>query len=596
MRMRTFFTSLALIVLTTSLGLSQYSARESFEYPTGDSLAAATGQAKNGWADSWTYDNGTSGLMAMGTVDLPYGDLNYPITNIGNHVTVSNPGGWVAARYTRHLDKVWPDEAGKVYWTSFIFEAKGVPTGNTYYCLKLFSGSGEVMAIGKSGGGTLYSCGSGWAGGAGDDVSTVTCEGGPVWLVTKTVMSGDANNDRTYMWINPDPSGAEPDTNVADVKRWTAMSSGFDNVRLECGGADSMQTNWDELRLGTSWSDVSSKLSSGVNFTLEEFNYANGTVLDETVGTAGNGWAGSWGWLEGTKGSVVVADTGFTYGDLSYPVPNSGLHLTGVNSGGAWQYQRWGRYLSEPSTDASGNVYWLSFLMEMRGSWNANSWAGVGLYDSTKEGPLFGKGWGATVYSIGSSADQGRTTTSWDSGPMWAVVKVFMSGDTLEEKLYMWLNLDPKGAEPDTALADAKYIQKMNNGFNRIVYHFGGEFPDEILSVDEIRLAKKWVDVSSPYTSIREVESVPTKYNLSQNYPNPFNPTTRISYNLETVSDVRLTVYDMLGKEVARLATGLQNAGPHTVEFNATNLTSGVYFYQLQTGNTIATKKMLLLK
>jgi len=91
-------------------------------------------------------------------------------------------------------------------------------------------------------------------------------------------------------------------------------------------------------------------------------------------------------------------------------------------------------------------------------------------------------------------------------------------------------------------------------------------------------------------------EKTPWKFQLSQNYPNPFNPTTAISYQLSAVSQVKLKVYNMLGQRVRTLVNEKQEAGKHTVVFDATGLASGVYFYRLSTDNGyIQTKKMILL-
>ena len=74
-------------------------------------------------------------------------------------------------------------------------------------------------------------------------------------------------------------------------------------------------------------------------------------------------------------------------------------------------------------------------------------------------------------------------------------------------------------------------------------------------------------------------------YNLSQNYPNPFNPSTQIKYSLAQDADVTLKVYDMLGTEVAKLVNETQTAGNHTINFNARDLSSGVYIYRLKVSN-----------
>jgi hypothetical protein len=90
--------------------------------------------------------------------------------------------------------------------------------------------------------------------------------------------------------------------------------------------------------------------------------------------------------------------------------------------------------------------------------------------------------------------------------------------------------------------------------------------------------------------------SIPTVYSLSQNYPNPFNPTTNIKFGLPKAGDVSLVVYDILGRKVAELVHGNLTAGYHIVNFNATNLASGVYFYRIKAGDFVSVKKLMLLK
>jgi hypothetical protein len=83
---------------------------------------------------------------------------------------------------------------------------------------------------------------------------------------------------------------------------------------------------------------------------------------------------------------------------------------------------------------------------------------------------------------------------------------------------------------------------------------------------------------------------------LEQNYPNPFNPTTVVTYLLPVASNVKLIVYDLLGRPVATLVNERQAAGRHSVKFDAGGLSSGVYFYRLQAGNFVRTKKMILVQ
>ena len=97
-------------------------------------------------------------------------------------------------------------------------------------------------------------------------------------------------------------------------------------------------------------------------------------------------------------------------------------------------------------------------------------------------------------------------------------------------------------------------------------------------------------------TGINDGNQVVRSFNLSQNYPNPFNPSTKIDYSLSSKSNVSLKIYDMLGREVANLVNATQEAGNHSINFNASKLASGMYVYTLRSGNNVMSKKMMLLK
>jgi len=86
------------------------------------------------------------------------------------------------------------------------------------------------------------------------------------------------------------------------------------------------------------------------------------------------------------------------------------------------------------------------------------------------------------------------------------------------------------------------------------------------------------------------------EYELSQNYPNPFNPSSTISYQIPELSFVTLKVYDVLGSEIITLVNEEKVVGSYEIEFDATLLPSGIYFYRLQAGSFVETKKMVLMK
>ena len=102
--------------------------------------------------------------------------------------------------------------------------------------------------------------------------------------------------------------------------------------------------------------------------------------------------------------------------------------------------------------------------------------------------------------------------------------------------------------------------------------------------------------LSEIVTSVDSEPTQPTEFILEQNYPNPFNPSTVISYQLPVSGNVTLKVYDILGNEIATLVAEYKLAGKYEVEFNASALPSGVYFYQLRAGDYVQTRKMILLK
>jgi hypothetical protein len=115
-----------------------------------------------------------------------------------------------------------------------------------------------------------------------------------------------------------------------------------------------------------------------------------------------------------------------------------------------------------------------------------------------------------------------------------------------------------------------------------------------------VRGAGPWSDsrafVTPVFTSIDDESVLPTTTALRSNYPNPFNPSTVIAYQLAVSGLAKITVYDLLGRQVAVLVDGMMTAGSHTVTFDAKNLTSGMYVYRLEAGGKVLTRKMTLVK
>ena len=111
------------------------------------------------------------------------------------------------------------------------------------------------------------------------------------------------------------------------------------------------------------------------------------------------------------------------------------------------------------------------------------------------------------------------------------------------------------------------------------------------------RLKQIDFDGTFEYSDVVEVEvRILDKFTLEQNYPNPFNPTTTIGFGIQNKSNVKITILNAIGEEVAVVLNEEKESGFHTVDFNAASLPSGVYFCRLQAGSFLQTRKMILLK
>ena len=124
-------------------------------------------------------------------------------------------------------------------------------------------------------------------------------------------------------------------------------------------------------------------------------------------------------------------------------------------------------------------------------------------------------------------------------------------------------------------------------------------FTDKILSEGKYQYRLKQIDYdgSFEYSNTIEVEiSTPIKFSLEQNFPNPFNPSTSLKYSVGKHAKVNLKIFDILGNEITTLVNEEKAPGFYSVEFDAHSLASGIYFYRIQAGNFIETKKMILLK
>ena len=238
-----------------------------------------------------------------------------------------------------------------------------------------------------------------------------------------------------------------------------------------------------------------------------------------------------------------------------------------VNMGGLWWFSEtgWGKDFSRNYTLPYAFVFKAKFKT---GTNLSRFWVGFGI-----QGPFgyYGE-LGAAIVDLNDSGWQ-RITINLDRTRKESGAKSF--------SWFSWI-LQPS---------------RLDSGY------VGGEFVvDTLMGVDSLgNIVEVYDNFKGPIATgvdgINETKQVPSGFILNQNYPNPFNPSTKISYSISNMEEkVYLSIFDMLGREVAVLVNSTQNAGTYEVTFSAPKLASGTYFYRLAAGNNVVTKKMMLVK
>jgi hypothetical protein len=150
---------------------------------------------------------------------------------------------------------------------------------------------------------------------------------------------------------------------------------------------------------------------------------------------------------------------------------------------------------------------------------------------------------------------------------------------------------------PGMATAGIKYENSATG--SRLVYlAFGIEKivgPSATMAADFTGKILTWLSGTTAIAEKSQQSKLPKNYFLGQNFPNPFNPTTTIQYSIPRAGFVTLKIYNLLGEELATLVAKQQIAGTHRINFNGEGFSSGIYFYQLQSGSFCATKKFVIV-
>ncbi len=296
--------------------------------------------------------------------------------------------------------------------------------------------------------------------------------------------------------------------------------------------------------------------------------------------------------------SVVVNNANLTGVNLTFmsfaPVPLANAIHIADSIGATLPLDKTLRYLSGHGVDTLGSASEWEFLY-LRNSGGNGFRIKVGNMDIHWENmdssycwwlnnarPLTNPGLAAnsSVFLAGVENSGGREFRTQNPGGNLEFECQINLGD-LAATSFWWLITDPSqdywGARYSWGYDSSnQWVEVSSKSF------IGNYFTGAIIIVTDVKTGDK--------------DALPSGFNLSQNYPNPFNPGTIINYQQAVSNRVTLKVFDLLGREVAVLVDGVQDAGRHTVSFDASSLASGVYLYRLNAGGNVQTKKMILMR
>ena len=368
--------------------------------------------------------------------------------------------------------------------------------------------------------------------------------------------------------------------NIYGVEQWTVRYDGPGN---ELDQASSIAvddlgnvyvTGWSTLS-GTNWDYATIKYnSSGVQQWVERYNGpGNGNDLPHSIAVndSGNVYV---------TGESLGGGTHFDYATIKYDSLGSEKWASRYNGSGNNEDRAY-----DLAIDGLGNVYLTGYSY------------GAGLtyldYATVKYNTLGFEQWAARYNGPGDNWDQAYSIAVDGMGNVYVTGLSYANGTARD---YATIKYNSIGSEQwvqiynglgmDTDLANSLAIDGSDN-----VYVTGRSIGNGA-NYDYATIKYS----QTPTNIYQATTELPEKYSLLQNYPNPFNPTTKVSWQSPVSSHQLLKVYDVLGNEVATLTDEYNPAGTYEIEFDAKNLSSGIYFYKLQTGSFVDSKKMIYLK
>ena len=418
-----------------------------------------------------------------------------------------------------------------------------------------------------------------WYAGSGDNKLYKTVDGGANFVEqTQTVFTSTSNDYNDMEFVDPDNGyAASSGGNIlktTDGTTWVTANTPFgtsgvwaikvfDMQKVIAVGASAkafMTTDG-----GTNWTALTTGIP-GTFFCMEFLNNNFGVIA---------------GYNSPSPVASVTTDGGTTWTPLTFPSEYDGNSI-------------WSIGFKDETTfwlgDVNGNIY---YTTDGGTNWTkAKKVTGNSLFCmSVVDDDMWISGTGGTIIkghanpatpvefvSFNSTVSGNKVNLSWKTA-----TEKNNAGFEIERNIdaAAWTKIGfVKGQGSTTELTSYSFVDSPNKN-GKISY----------------RLKQVDFDGSCEYSNTIEVDlNMPVEFALAQNYPNPFNPVTTINYSLASKEKVDLKIYNILGKQVFSLVNEMQDAGNYTVKFDASKLSSGVYFYELNAGSFSAKKKMVLLK
>ncbi len=355
------------------------------------------------------------------------------------------------------------------------------------------------------------------------------------------------------------------------------------------GGAGGNATFYKTTNGGTSWTAVLSTGGTGGFFNGIVFSKINpqfgvaqsdpptglgGAYYFSTTSNGGTSWT--------TLATPPAGLSGCASAQNSIFVVDQNFYGFGVSSGTTAAPIRF--YLT-----TNGGTSW---LLRTTALVNGTFTNGIAFSDDKNTGVVISS---TSLPTIARTTNAGATFTNISTGVS-ATAGTQMKWLRNSNTVYSAATTGASGCIIKSTNGGLNWVTQTTNSLNNLssldFYQFGNVVYGYAVGLDGsvVKIVETITGVENPSTNL------PSQYSLEQNYPNPFNPTTNINFSLPKASDVSLKVYDALGNEVMSLVNEFKNAGTHSVIVNASNLTSGIYFYKLQAGEFVSTKKLTLIK